>query len=131
MSLGLDFLFEEYLNMNRSQIILLMEDILHQLIGSASNFLQYQVLYVPGGAGLLPSTVSCPLHLPPNQDAIVERTSLVEFLSQCISNIFISDSSPIIRGATVDDSEIRLNNHLGCFLKPCKNDRINCRSANW
>ena len=35
-------------------MILLMEEILHQLIGSLS---QYRVLYFPGGAGFLPSTV--------------------------------------------------------------------------
>ena len=32
-----------------------MEEILHQLIGSLSHF--YRVLYIPGGAGFLPSTV--------------------------------------------------------------------------
>ena len=37
------------------QVILLMKEILHQLTGSFSNYLQ--VLYIPGGAGLFPSTV--------------------------------------------------------------------------
>ena len=32
-----------------------MEEILHQLIGSLSTI--YRVLYIPGGAGFLPSTV--------------------------------------------------------------------------
>ena len=36
--------------------LLLMEEILHQLIGSLSQK-NYRVLYIPGGAGLLPSTV--------------------------------------------------------------------------
>ena len=47
-------------------VILLMEEILHQLIGSLS----YRVLCIPGGAGLLTSTVanksnfnSCYLHV--------------------------------------------------------------------
>ena len=35
--------------------ILLMEEILHQLIGSLSHYLQ--VLHIPAGAGFLPSTV--------------------------------------------------------------------------
>ena len=34
--------------------ILLMEEILHQLIGSLFHL---QVFYIPGGAGFLPSTV--------------------------------------------------------------------------
>ena len=34
-----------------------MVEILHQLIGSSSHYLQN--LYIPGGAGFLPSTVSC------------------------------------------------------------------------
>ena len=38
-------------------IILLMEEILHQLIGSLSHCLQG--LCIPGGAGFLPSTVLC------------------------------------------------------------------------
>ena len=37
-----------------NSILLLMEEILHQLIGSLSSYLQ--VLYIPGGAGFLPST---------------------------------------------------------------------------
>ena len=36
-------------------MILLVEEILHQLIGTLSHYLQH--LYVPGGAGFLPSTV--------------------------------------------------------------------------
>ena len=40
--------------------ILLMEEILHQLIGSFSHYLRS--LYIPGGAGFLPSTV-CPILL--------------------------------------------------------------------
>ena len=36
-------------------ILLLMEEILHQLIGSLSH--NFQDLYIPGGAGFLPSTV--------------------------------------------------------------------------
>ena len=36
--------------------LLLMEEILHQLIRSLSHYLQG--LYIPGGAGFLPSTVS-------------------------------------------------------------------------
>ena len=36
--------------------ILLMEEILHQLIGSLSHYLQ-DFIYIPGGAGFLPSTV--------------------------------------------------------------------------
>ena len=71
----LDFLSEEYPNMNRSHIILLMEDILHQLIGRVSHYLQHQVLYIPGGAGFLPSTVSCPLHLPPMESEILVENS--------------------------------------------------------
>ena len=35
--------------------ILLMEEILHQLIGSLSQYLHG--LYIPGGGGFLPSTV--------------------------------------------------------------------------
>ena len=34
-----------------------MEEILHLLIGSFSNYLQYKVLYIPIGAGFVPSTV--------------------------------------------------------------------------
>ena len=38
-----------------------MEAILHQLIGSLSLYaIIYKVLYIPGGAGFLPSTVSLP-----------------------------------------------------------------------
>ena len=36
-------------------LLLLMEEILHQLIGSSSHYLQG--LHIPGGAGFLPSTV--------------------------------------------------------------------------
>ena len=36
------------------QLLLLMEEILHQLIWRISH---YRVLYIPGGAGFLPSTV--------------------------------------------------------------------------
>ena len=36
-------------------VVLLMAEILHQLIGSLSHYLQG--LYIPGGAGFLPSTV--------------------------------------------------------------------------
>ena len=36
--------------------ILLMAEFLHQLIGNFSHYLQG--LYIPGGAGFLPSTVS-------------------------------------------------------------------------
>ena len=39
-------------------LVLLMEKILHQLIGSVSHYLQG--LYIPGGAGFLPSTVLVP-----------------------------------------------------------------------
>jgi len=39
----------------RLWIILLMDKILHQLIGSLSHYLK--VIYIPGGAGFLPSTV--------------------------------------------------------------------------
>ena len=38
-------------------MILLMEEILHQFIGSLSGPINYKVLYIPGGAGFLPSTV--------------------------------------------------------------------------
>ena len=39
--------------------ILLMEEILHQLIGTLVLYpIIYRVLYMPGGAGLLPSTVA-------------------------------------------------------------------------
>ena len=41
--------------------ILLMEKILHQLIGSSSHYLQG--FFIPGGAGFLPSTVSV-IHSP-------------------------------------------------------------------
>ncbi len=35
-----------------------MAEILHQLIGSLSGYpIIYKVLYIPGGAGFLPSTV--------------------------------------------------------------------------
>ena len=44
-------------------MILLMEDILHQLIGSLYHCLQG--LYVPGGAGFVPSTVSIMHHFEP------------------------------------------------------------------
>jgi len=53
---------EEYLKMifahskDSAAIILLMEDILHQLIGSLSHYLN-RVFYIPGAAGFLPSTV--------------------------------------------------------------------------
>ena len=36
--------------------ILLMEEILHQLIGSVP--ISYKFLYIPGGTGFLPSTVA-------------------------------------------------------------------------
>ena len=45
------------------KVILLMEEILHQLIHSLSHYLQG--LYIPGGAGFLPSTVSEPTLLFP------------------------------------------------------------------
>ena len=44
-----------YLYMIYMYMILLMAEILHQLIGSLSHYLQG--LYIPGGAGFLPSTV--------------------------------------------------------------------------
>jgi len=37
----------------RGTMILLMEEILHQLIGSLSGPIIYRVLYIPGGAGFL------------------------------------------------------------------------------
>ena len=37
-------------------VILLMEEILHQSMGSVSHY-SGQVLYIPGGAGFLPSTI--------------------------------------------------------------------------
>ena len=40
------------------QDLLLMEEILHQLIGTVVYPIIYKVLYIPGGAGFLPSTVS-------------------------------------------------------------------------
>ena len=40
------------------RLILLMEEILHQLIASLSDYpIICRVLYIPGGAGVLPSTV--------------------------------------------------------------------------
>ena len=39
-------------------VILLMEEILHQLIGSFTVSIIYRGLYIPGGAGFLPSTVA-------------------------------------------------------------------------
>ena len=43
----------------KCNVILLMEEILHQLIWQIiSHYLQCKVLYIPGGAGFLPSTVS-------------------------------------------------------------------------
>ncbi len=38
--------------------LLLMEETLHQLIGTVVYPIIYRVLYIPGGAGILPSTVS-------------------------------------------------------------------------
>ena len=40
----------------KQQVLLLMAEILHQLIGKLSHI--YRVLYIPGGAGFQPSTVS-------------------------------------------------------------------------
>ena len=42
-------------NFDKTTAILLMEEILHQLIGSLP--IIYKVLYIPGGAGFPPSTV--------------------------------------------------------------------------
>ena len=57
--------------------IRLMEEILHQLIGSLSHYLQ--VLYIPGGAGILPSTV-CLIHTRTPQKA--QKTSIISDRSQ-------------------------------------------------
>ena len=46
----------ENLRVLRKPVVLLTEEILHQLIGSLSHYLQG--LYMSGGAGFLPSTVS-------------------------------------------------------------------------
>jgi len=43
----------------KNKLILLMAKILHQLVGSVSHYLQG--LYILGGAGFLPSTVSLSL----------------------------------------------------------------------
>ncbi len=48
---------ENVLNVYPQKVILLMAEILHQSIGSLSHYLQYMALYIPGGAGFLPSTV--------------------------------------------------------------------------
>ena len=48
------FLFPRFVGVD-SEVLLLMAEILHQLIGSLSHYLQG--LYIPGGAGFLPSTV--------------------------------------------------------------------------
>ena len=47
------------------RFLLLMEEILHQLIGSLSHYLQgfIKVLYIPGDAGFLPSTVLEIIHV--------------------------------------------------------------------
>ena len=47
--------FRNSLVERKLKLILLMAEILHQLIGSLSHDLQG--LYIPGGAGFLPSTV--------------------------------------------------------------------------
>ena len=47
--------FERQMFQVHSVYILLMEEILHQWIGSLSRYLQG--FYIPGGAGFLPSTV--------------------------------------------------------------------------
>ena len=48
---------KQQLRCNTNPMLLLMEEILHQLICSLSHYLQG--LYIPGGAGFLPSTVWC------------------------------------------------------------------------
>jgi len=46
-------------DLKKNQVILLMAEILHQLIGSLSDYpIIYKVSYIPGGClGFLPSTV--------------------------------------------------------------------------
>ena len=63
-----------------------MEKILHQLICGLSHYLQGRVLYIPGGAGILPSTDS--RFLIGNQtileksmeESILESTGIVEHI---------------------------------------------------
>ncbi len=65
--------------------LLLMEKILHQLIGSSSHYLQ-GFIYIPGGAGFLPSTVSSNCGVPVE---MLQRFWCPVFGKTLLSHVFL------------------------------------------